>query len=96
MDGGCCNCGLAHRDADLRQALDHVPRSIEPRHGRQLVRIDEQSTFGIMRRAEHGRQTGAGAQAKRHIKAFKAMRLAVDRTYGERGILERKRCDMLC
>ncbi len=68
VDGGRSNCGVAHRDADLRQPLDHVPGSIEPRHDRQLVRIDEQSTLAIMRCAEHGRRTGAGAQAKCHIK----------------------------
>jgi hypothetical protein len=78
---GCCEwqsrqSRRGYRDADLRQPLDHVPGSVEARQDRLLACVDDQGVLGIMRRTEHGRQTGAGAQPKGHIEAVEPVSFA--------------------
>ena len=61
MNGRCSNCGLAHGDADLRQSLDDIPRSVQAGDGGHLVLVDGKSSIGIMIRSQSYCQVRAGA-----------------------------------
>ena len=61
MNGRCGDGGLAHGDANLRQSLDHIPRSVQARDGGHLVLVDGESAIGVMIRSESYCQVRARA-----------------------------------